>query len=75
VLAPLLAGPFGTVTPQSMRSGNRRCRGPDAQRRQRLNIHGAIDLETGATRMIDVPTVPNIGPGNQRPDWFDAMRA
>jgi len=25
--------------------------------RQRLNIHGAIDLETGATRMIDVPTV------------------
>jgi transposase len=25
--------------------------------RQRLNIHGAIDLETGATRMIDVMTV------------------
>jgi hypothetical protein len=25
--------------------------------RQRLNIHGAIDLETGATRMIDVATV------------------
>ena len=25
--------------------------------RQRLNIHGAIDLETGATRMIEVTTV------------------
>jgi transposase len=25
--------------------------------RQRLNIHGAIDLETGNTRMLDVPTV------------------
>ena len=25
--------------------------------RQRLNIHGAIDLETGKTRMLDVPTV------------------
>ena len=25
--------------------------------RQRLNIHGAIDLESGATRMIDVATV------------------
>jgi len=26
-------------------------------RRQRLNIHGAIDLETGATRMVEVTTV------------------
>ena len=25
--------------------------------RERLNIHGAIDLETGKTRMLDVPTV------------------
>jgi hypothetical protein len=25
--------------------------------RQRLNIHGAIDLETGGTRMIEVTTV------------------
>ena len=25
--------------------------------RQRLNIHGAIDLETGTTRILDVPTV------------------
>src|ERR1019366_6009506 len=25
--------------------------------RQRLNIHGAIDLETGRTSMLDVPTV------------------
>lgn len=25
--------------------------------RERLNIHGAIDLETGQTRMLDVPTV------------------
>lgn len=25
--------------------------------RQRLNIHGAIDLETGKTRMLDVPVV------------------
>src|SRR5207244_9456169 len=25
--------------------------------RQRLNIHGAIDLETGATRMIEATTV------------------
>jgi transposase len=25
--------------------------------RQRLNIHGAIDLETGNTRMLEVPTV------------------
>ena len=25
--------------------------------RQRLNIHGAIDLETGSTRMIEVTTV------------------
>ena len=25
--------------------------------RQRLNIHGAIDLETGRTRMIEVTTV------------------
>jgi transposase len=25
--------------------------------RQRLNIHGAIDLETGKTRMLEVPTV------------------
>ena len=28
--------------------------------RQRLNIHGAIDLETGATRMIDVATVDAV---------------
>lgn len=28
--------------------------------RQRLNIHGAIDLETGQTRMLDVPTVDAI---------------
>jgi len=26
-------------------------------RRQRLNLHGAVDLETGATRMIEVTTV------------------
>jgi hypothetical protein len=25
--------------------------------RQRINIHGAIDLETGQTRMIEVDTV------------------
>jgi hypothetical protein len=25
--------------------------------RQRINIHGAIDLETGQTRMIEVETV------------------
>ena len=25
--------------------------------RQRLNIHGAIDLETGKTRMIEAATV------------------
>src|SRR5208283_2781371 len=30
---------------------------PQTSRRQRLNIHGAIDLETGQTRMLDVPTV------------------
>jgi hypothetical protein len=29
--------------------------------RQRLNIHGAIDLETGKTAMIDVETVRAIG--------------
>jgi transposase len=28
--------------------------------RQRLNIHGAIDLETGATRMIEVTTVDAV---------------
>jgi transposase len=28
--------------------------------RQRLNIHGAIDLETGNTRMLDVPTVDAV---------------
>ncbi len=28
--------------------------------RQRLNIHGAIDLETGKTRMIEAATVSAI---------------
>ena len=28
--------------------------------RQRLNIHGAIDLETGKTAMLDVPTVDSV---------------
>jgi len=28
--------------------------------RQRLNIHSAIDLETGHTRMLDVPTVDAV---------------
>jgi transposase len=28
--------------------------------RERLNIHGAIDLETGATRMIEVTTVDSV---------------
>ena len=28
--------------------------------RQRLNIHGAIDLETGQTRMLDVTTVDAV---------------
>lgn len=30
---------------------------PQTSGRQRLNIHGAIDLETGQTCMLDVPTV------------------
>lgn len=30
---------------------------PQPSGRQRLNIHGAIDLETGETRMLDVATV------------------
>ena len=30
---------------------------PQTSGRQRLNIHGAIDLETGQTRMLDVLTV------------------
>jgi hypothetical protein len=30
---------------------------PQGSGRQRLNIHGAIDLETGKTRMIEAETV------------------
>jgi hypothetical protein len=30
---------------------------PQTSGRQRLNIHRAIDLETGKTRMLEVPTV------------------
>jgi transposase len=44
------------------------CRGPAREKlaieqtsgRQRINIHGAIDLETGQTRMIEVETVDAI---------------
>ncbi len=34
-----------------------RCALPAASGRDRLNLHGAIDLETGQTRIIDVQTV------------------
>jgi hypothetical protein len=33
---------------------------PQTSGRQRLNIHGAIDLETGKTRMIEAATVNAI---------------
>ena len=33
---------------------------PQSSGRQRLNIHGAIDLETGKTRMIEAATVSAI---------------
>jgi hypothetical protein len=33
---------------------------PQSSGRQRLNIHGAIDLETGKTRMIEAATVNGI---------------
>ena len=33
---------------------------PQSSGRQRLNIHGAIDLETGKTRMIEAATVNAI---------------
>jgi len=34
-----------------------RCALPAASGRDRLNLHGAIDLETGQTRIMDVQTV------------------
>ena len=34
-----------------------RCALPTASGRDRLNLHGAIDLETGRTRIMDVETV------------------
>ena len=33
---------------------------PQTSGRERMNIHGAIDLETGKTRMVEVPTVNAI---------------
>ena len=44
--------PAGCWAPKEMKVALEQTSG-----RQRLNIHGAIDLETGATRMIDVITV------------------
>ena len=41
--------------------GNTDCGGAD-HGRQRLNIHGAIDLETGRTRMLEVDTVDAVSP-------------
>ena len=32
----------------------------DSAGRQRLNIHGAIDLETGHTRMLEVETIDAV---------------
>jgi hypothetical protein len=34
-----------------------RSRSAQSSGRQRLNVHGAIDLETGKTSMLDVPVV------------------
>ena len=36
--------------------------------RQRLNIHGAIDLETGATRMIEALELSEDGMVRRMPD-------
>ena len=33
---------------------------PQTSGRERLNIHGAIDLETGKTKMLEVPTVDAV---------------
>lgn len=46
------ARPVGCWAPRGMRPALEQTSG-----RQRLNIHGAIDLETGRTRMIEVETV------------------
>src|ERR1700744_4808755 len=45
-------GPWGAGGRRTWRS-----RGRKVAARQRLNIHGAIDLETGKTRMIEAATV------------------
>ena len=42
--------------------------------RQRLNIHGAIDLETGKTRMIEAATVNAISMGQTHRRSFDLHR-
>jgi transposase len=44
--------PAGCWAPKGMKVALEQTSG-----RQRLNIHGAIDLETGATRMVEVTTV------------------
>jgi transposase len=44
--------PAGCWAPKDMKVALEQTSG-----RQRLNIHGAIDLETGATRMVEVTTV------------------
>ncbi len=46
------AQPAGRWLPRGQR-----CALPTASGRDRLNLHGAIDLETGATRIMDVETV------------------
>ncbi len=46
------AKPAGRWLPRAQR-----CALPTAFGRDRLNLHGAIDLETGATRIMDVETV------------------
>jgi len=46
------AKPSGRWLPRGQR-----CALPTASGRERLNLHGAIDLETGLTRIMDVETV------------------
>jgi len=46
------AKPSGRWMPRGQR-----CALPTASGRERLNLHGAIDLETGLTRILDVQTV------------------
>jgi transposase len=46
------AKPAGRWLPRGLR-----CALPSASGRDRLNLHGAIDLETGQTRIMDVQTV------------------